>query len=582
MPRSRKIAQCLLAAVVLGLIGPAPARGQDPTAFPDPSTRIYACGIALDRVTEAAEAAEWQAADAAFNQLVDVMDAARADLEPALGAPAAEAFGQAYARLGDLDVALRSEDAVRVRSLGAEILRTLATLGAGGVGSAAGHEAQVTGWQQALQDIAGHLGAGRWIPMRNSALTLYDAIRDQGAGLAQATGADGERQIAIVRVFAMRLFLAALDQDKAAGEAAQAHAALALSRLLERIGAVEVTATPAATENLPRLRAYLSSPGPDGTVAMPIKAEQLPPAGLGSFALEARWSPTQLQLQDVQWSMGRGQTDRDDAAGVVTLRMPQAPTGPSEPTVVATLIFSLRGRTFDPRDYLPAGSIAALDANLAAARRALRLGDLAAVGRALTDAYDLLAPGAGDAAAPTIGDALARAGLADSLSPSVLDMVERVSEPSLRSEAAVVTDQLLEDLGRVESAMDAQLSAYGAALRGPDGTGLPVLIRVLSLTDTSGAEVSPVSGVNGQVLLDAEVPTPPPTVTLLRPTATAGPAAGSAASTGTADAAGPGPVTPRTPGGAGVVLIAAAVLVLALAGTWAVGRGKDGDEAESA
>ena len=124
MPRSRKIAHFLLvAAAAMGRPSAGPAAAQDVTAATDAAPRIYACGIALDRVTEAAEAAEWQAADAAYNQLVDVMDAARADLEPALGQPAAEAFGAAYARLNDLDVALRSEDAVRVRSLAAEIMR---------------------------------------------------------------------------------------------------------------------------------------------------------------------------------------------------------------------------------------------------------------------------------------------------------------------------------------------------------------------------------------------------------------------------------------------------------------------------
>ena len=582
MPRSRKIAHFLLvAAAAMGRPSAGPAAAQDVTAATDAAPRIYACGIALDRVTEAAEAAEWQAADAAYNQLVDVMDAARADLEPALGQPAAEAFGAAYARLNDLDVALRSEDAVRVRSLAAEIMRALATLGTGGLGSFAGHEAQVAAWQQALQEIGGHLGAGRWIPMRNAALGLYEAVQSQGVGLADATGAEGGRQVAIARVFAMRLFVAALDQDKAAGEQARAHAGRALTRLLELMGAVRVTATPAASDGQPRMRAYLSSPGPDGSVTMPIKAEQLPPGGLGSFHLEARWSPEQLQLVDVQWSMGRGETDRDDAAGVLTLRMPQAPTGPSEPTVVATLLFNLRGTQFDPRDYLPAGSPAALKANLDAARRALRLGDLAAVGRELSAAYQLLAPGIDASAAPAIGDALAQAGLPDDLSPLLLVMVERVTEPSLRSEAAVTTDVLLEDLDRFEDSLEATMVSFGRQLRGAEGTGIPVLIRVLSLTDTSGAEVAPVLGVSGQVLLTEASPTP-----TVRPLATAAPTASAAAGvgsgTGTSAAGGNPAAAPAAPGGrggGGVVVILGAVLALALAGAWAAGRRQDGPAA---
>lgn len=569
MSRSCKIAHSLLLlAGALGLGSARPALAQEAQP-PDGAARIFACGAALDRVTESAEVAEWQAADAAYNQAVDVMDAARADLEPSLGPAASAPFALAYARLGDLDVALRSEDAVRVRSLVAEIKLALASLGAGGLGGVTTATAQVAAWQQALQEIAGHRDAGRWIAMRNGALALHDAMQAQGAGLAAATGAEGERSLAVVRVFAMRLFVAALDQDKAAGEVATAHASRALLRLLELLGAVRVTATPSASADLPRLRAYLASPGSDGVVTMPIKAENLPSGGLGSFRLEARWSPAQLQLVDLQWALGRGQTDRDDAAGILRLSLPQAPTGPSDPTVVATLVFALRSREFDPRDYLPQGSSEALRAHLEAARRALRLGDLAAVGRELTGSYLLLAPGAGADAGASIGDALAQAGQPDGLSPVVLGMVERVTEPSLRSEAQVVTDVLLEEIDRLEAAVDAALAAYGTALRGESGDSLPVLIRVLEMTDTSGAALSPVLGVNGQVLLDAAVdPTATP-----RPTSRATGAAGpTGAAPSAAAPAGPAGGSGASGGGTVVIVIAGVVLALALAGAWAAGR----------
>ena len=556
----------LAAALLLGLLRVGASRAQDAPPV-DASARVYACGAALDRVALAAEAAEWQAADGAFNQAVDTMDAARADLEPLLGEAAATAFGVAYLKLGDLDVALRSEDAARVRASVAEIKQALSALGAGGLAAAA-PAAQIGDWQRSLSESAGHRDAGRWIPMRNAALTLYDQVLSGGPAVERATGPEGLTSLAMVRVFAMRLFIAALDQDAQAGRLAEALAAAALDQLLRLMGAERVTATPAQQGDLPQLRAFLVSPDPAGNVSMPLKAEQLPPGGLGAFEAQLRYSPRLLRLLDVTWSLGRGQVDRDDAAGQVALSLAQAPTGPSEDLVVATLTFQLLGRDFQAEDYLPSGAVLAVRDAMAGSRKALRLGDLAGVGRAMTEAYLLLAPTpAGRQTVPrSIGDAFAEAGLPDRLSSPMLAIIEQVTEPSLRSESVVQSDTLLEQLDSVAGTFEASLTAYGQALRGPAEASIPVLLHLSELRDTSGVLIQPARGVGGHVLLDEATPTPAqPTVS------PAGPAT-QARATAAAPATGAPAGGDRPGAGRGALVIVFLVLVLALAGAWLAGR----------
>lgn len=570
-PSIRARGLLLLPALALLLqLSSLPSRAQEQPAV-DASARVYACGAALDRVVVAAEAAEWQAADGAFNQAVDSMDAARADLEPLLGEGAATAFDIAYARLGDLDVALRSEDAVRVRGAVVEIKQALSALGAGGLASGV-PAGQVREWQRSLADAAGHRDAGRWIPMRNAALALYDQVQAGGEAMERATGPEGQASLTVVRVFAMRLFIAALDQDASSGRVAEVRAASALERLLRLLGAERVTATPQQQGDLPQLRAYLASPGVDGSISMPIKAEQLPPGGLGAFEAELRYSSRLLRLLDVAWSLGRGQVDRDDAAGRLRLSLAQAPTGPSEDLVVATLNFQLLEGEFQPDDYLPNGAVGAVRTHLADSRRALRLGDLAAVGRAMTEAYLVLAPSSASAdrdQGRSIGDAFLEAGQPDLLSGPLLGIMERVTEPSLRSESTVASDALLEELDLVERTFEAELAAYGSTLRGPAAASIPVLLQLRELRDTSGALIQPARGVSGHVLLAEATTLPPivattptPRVTTAEPTATV-----------PADAA-PG-LDAGAGAGRGALLIVALVLALALTGAWLAGRHED-------
>lgn len=489
------------------------------TAEP-PSARglVISMAAAFDQVGDRAAAGAWQEADAAYNQAIDAIDTGRSTLETELGPAAIEAFARVDSLLSDLDVALRAEDPTRVRAAVAEIKGELAPLAPGLGGSSAGDAvAIVVAWRDALVGMMALRDAGQWTAMRNAALDVHAEILARGPVVALATGPEGSAQVERLRIFNTRVFAASLEQNPEAAEVAAAYYRQAIDALLTTLGVLPAaTPTPVAGQGM-RFRAFQVEGALASLISMPLVVEDAPSIGLGSFEVLARWSPSALRMTDIQWEIGQGSYRLDEAAGRAELRFPTAPTGPSGDVVIAQLRFEVLEPDFDPRDFLPASEIEALESALDAALEDFRVSNIPRAAARLTEAYDALESGRGRA--ESLYATLDSAGLALPLSKGLLELVDLTSLPSISSEAEVPIDLLVQLVAEARAILDRSLTAYALTLAS-EGS-LPVRIDALAASDTTGAPIPLAPSVHGQVILPASAQDRPPTSVTL-PTLPAG------------------------------------------------------------
>jgi hypothetical protein len=507
----------LLLAVATGLMGltaaaatPAMAQEVSEATAEPPTARGLAIAMAsaFDQVGDRAAAGAWQEADAAYNQALDAIDAGRSTLEAELGPTAIEAFARVDFLLSDLDVALRAEDPTRVRAAVAEIKGELASLAPGLGGSTAGDAvAIVVAWRDALVGMMALRDAGQWTAMRNAALDVHAEILARGPAVALATGPAGAAQVERLRIFNTRLFAASLEQSPEAAEVAAGYYRRAIDALLTALDVLPAaTPTPTAGQGM-RFRAFQVEGTLASLVNMPLVVEDAPSIGLGSFEVLARWSPSALRLTDIQWEIGQGSYRLDEAGGRAELRFPTAPTGPSGDIVIAQLRFEVLKAGFDPREFLPASDIEALESALAAAVEDFRVSNIPRAAARLMEAYDALESGRGQA--ESLYSTLDAAGLASALSDGLLELVDLSSLPSISSEAEVPIDLLVQLVAEVQANLDRSVAAYASTLAS-EGS-LPVLIDAISATDTTGASIGLAPSIPGQIILPASAVLPAPT-----------------------------------------------------------------------
>lgn len=504
-----RVVGMVLAALVAASGFAVPALAQEDAPGPVPADRVRAVADALGALADHAELGAWQAADEAFNDTLDAIEAHRGPLEAELGDAARASFAEIAARLPDLDEALAAEDAPVIRALVDGLVQQLVTLSPAAGERTPVPELQAAGailaWRDALSLIVRLSGEAAWRDMRNAAIDLLDDIARRGPAIARDGGPAVAVELDRLRVFALRLRAAALDQSPEEGARAAALFESGLDRLLAAQGIVPAPTRPAAAIRGARFRAFEVVVPEGGRVQVPIVAEELPEVGLGGFRLRASWDPGALALVDAALEDGGGEVVRDDAAGMVELALAQAPIGPSASTVVATLTFDALASRADPGSYLPVVEVADLRATVREARAEVRLGDVPRAAAALSREYARYVGGADRPG--SLHAVLAGRGVApEPLEAALLRALDVASRPG-------ETDEIVEALDGVVAALDGAVAASFAALGGGVSDGVPVALEALAATDTTGAPLALAPTVAGRVLVGSDLPPtlPPPT-----------------------------------------------------------------------
>lgn len=472
--------RCLLVTGVIAVCAAAPrAAAQDAT--PTVPHRVEALVGAFEQVSARSDAASWQAADAAFNDAVALLDALRAGLVADVGEPALAASSGVDSLLPELVAALDAEDSAAVRAVVALIRSQLRPLAPSGVAPGASPLATrlLLDWRSDLAAALASGLAGRWNDMRDAAGDLSGRMERSGPTVLSATGAAGTPEIQRAVVFTMRVRAAALDRSIGDASAAAAIAEEALAALLR--GASGPTAAAIATTNSPsgiQFRALAGEASPGSVAVVAILADGIPDVGLGAFTLRVRWSSQALTLRDVAWDVGQGSIDRGGGAGTVVLEWPPAPTGPRGSTSVARLTFDVLGESVNPRDYLPATELDALETALAGASERFMSADVAEAGALVMAAY--LDFAAGKKVDGSLWEALAGRGLGAPLEGGLLNLLEALSRPA-------EPDVILERLELVSALLSATVDSYAAPLYMPGQ--VPVVIEALAAFDTRGQAV---------------------------------------------------------------------------------------------
>lgn len=494
-----------LGALAVLALAPMPtARAQEPEApapgAPQPAERVRAVAEALAALADNAELGAWQAADDAFNRTLDALDAHRAPLETELGEVAQTALAELAAALPDLDAALAAEDAPTIRALVTRLTAQLVTLSPDASLPAAAPASQparaVLAWRDALVVIRQLEVAEAWRDMRNAAIDLLDGIARQAPTLTRDAGPEVSTELDRLRVFALRLRAAALDQSHEEGERAARLFDGTLDRLLVAQGILPAPTARAVGETGTRFRAFEVVAAVGERVRVPIVAEGLPDVGLGGFRLRAQWSPEALALVDAVLENGSGEIVRDDEAGTVELALNQAPIGPTGDAIVATLTIDARSAHGDPEAYLPAAELQALRQLGPQTLAQVRLGDVPKAGSALSRAYAGFLEGRdqpGSLYAALDADGISPAPIAEALLRA-LDAASRPGE----------TDEIVETIGAIDRAVDGAVTAHFAVLGGDDG--VPIALEVLSATDTTGAPIALQPASFGRVLVGSDMP----------------------------------------------------------------------------
>ena len=483
-----------LSAVVLAAATLMAQESEPGPPAPAMDTRAAVAAIVepVERVALQAQQGDWQAADAAFNAILDTLDAHRPALESALGDSARLSFARCDALLVDLASALDAEDLARVRAVVALVVSELLSMEPGAVG-AAGTDGTLLAleWHARVEAILALAEASAWRDMRNEAMALTDDIARRGPAVALAAGGEASRHVNVARVFAMRLRSAALSQSRSEARDAAAFLTEALDALLQPQGDAPRPRDSAARRGV-GARAFQVDALPGEVVIVPITLEGVPQIGLGSVRLLAGWSPGALRLVDVAWDAVEGSVVRYDAAGRVEMDVPPAPIGPSGDVVLGRLVFEVLGGRVDPRDYLPSEELAAIEAGAADARVLTTQGDTPRASDALARAYAVLMKGRDRNG--SLYEALHRAGLAAPLAETLLSTLDLVTQPA-------DTDRVFLALRELDERLAATLSAHLAALGGAQG--VPVQVDATSMTDTAGTELPIADSVPGLVRLPA-------------------------------------------------------------------------------
>jgi len=494
-----RAARALGAFLLACIVASHGARAQEP-AGPLPAERVRAVADALAALADNAELGAWQAADDAFNRALDAIDAHRAPLEDALGDPAREAFAAIVAGLPELDAALGVEDAPAIRALVVRLTEQLTTLSPDAGGPAQAPAVPAAGvalaWRDALATIRRIEAAEAWRDMRNAAIDMLDQLARQGPILARDGGPEVAVELDRLRVFALRLRAAALDQSHEEGARAAQLFEEALDRLLAAQGILPAPTATAQADGGARFRAFEVVAALGARVSVPIVVEGLPDVGLGGFRLRAQWSPDSLVLVDAALEDGSGEIARDDASGLVELALPQAPIGPTGAAVVATLTFDALDARAEPEAYLPALELAALRDVAREARAHVRLGDVPKAGSLLSAEYARYVGGRAQAGA-LYAVLASRGGQPDGIADALLRALDLVSQPG-------ETDAIVEALGAIDGAVDVAVQHHFDALGGSDG--VPIALDVLSANDTTGAALVLRPSVAGRVLVGSDLP----------------------------------------------------------------------------
>jgi hypothetical protein len=449
-------------------------------AAQSPGERVQAVAGALSAIGDRAAAGQWPQADDAYNAALDVMDIHQPALEAELGDPARTVFARIAGLLEDLDVALRAEDPARTRAvigyMQAELNRLAPGLADGAVARAPTDT--VLAWRQAGDGIQRLLAAGQFRDMRNASMDLVAAIERGGPAVANVSGPEGARWVNHARIQAMRLRDAALDSSASDGAAAGRLYGEAIAGLLITLGVLPAPTPTRPSDSLVRLHSLSLDSRVGDSVVLPVVLEGLPQVGLGSYRLRARWSPQALKLTNVAWGAAEGNVVRDDAAGVVELSLPPAPTGPRDSAILASLAFDVAASQPDASDYVPAVELAALEDAASAAATAVRLGDVPEAARRLARAYAGFV--AGREQAGSLYRVLDGVGQAQPLADGWLSAVDLASQPA-------PTDVLAAAIADLPAKLDAALAERLKQLA-PEG-GIPLAFEVLSVTDTTGRTV---------------------------------------------------------------------------------------------
>lgn len=505
--RARRALPWILASVALAWGGRA---GLAQTVEPSPAVadhvaRLSVIAAAFEAIAERAALGDWQGADAAYNVAVAALDAERPPVEAALGEPAAAAFGQVEALLADLDEGLRGEDTARVRSAVSGIAAALATLAPELAPAALPRDATaiVLAWRDALPGLMTFGQAGQWIDMRNAAIALRDGIAGDARPVEQALPEEARPLVGRARLFADRLFIAALDQSSGDADAAAGLFSESVDAILVALGALPPPTPRPAPEGATRFRMVEVRGAVGDVVSLPIVGERIPSLGLGSYALGIRWSPEALRLADLRWELGEGTLRRDDAAGTAELTLPQAPSGPEGTAVLAQLAFEILSDRAEAADFLPAEALGPIQEAMPEALEAIRLGNLPAAATTLARAHAGLMQGRGRPG--SLYESLAAHGLAEPLAESLLNAVDLATQ-------AVETDRIVVAVDQAEGALADTLEAYQAAAA-PAGR-LPIGLELRSATDTLGAPIETLPSIPGAILVTGGAagdrsPTPP-------------------------------------------------------------------------
>jgi hypothetical protein len=405
------------------------------------------------------------------------MDAQRQPLQDAVGPPVTEAFARVEGLLVELDEALVAEDVTQVRAVVGFIRAALAPL-APDLGFAVPSEEAadtVLRWRRAPDTILALAEAGRWRDMRNAAIELTGDITRRGPSVIGAAGEGSEHQVQVARVFAMRLWAAALDQSKSDADLSARFFLEAADSLLVDLGVLPTPAPTVDSASRLLLRVYTVESDVGEIATIPLVAEGIPHVGLGSYRLRVRWSPASLRLAGVTWDVGEGSLLRDDAAGTVDLALPPAPTGPSGDEVLARLEYEVLAPDYSVEGLLPANQIESLRESIALATDHISQADIPKAASVLTSAYTRYVDGAERPG--SLFSLLAAFGLADQLAMRLLIAVDLASQPA-------DVDVTVSAVSMVAQALESTLQQYRVNL----GliADLPVTLEVMELTDTRG------------------------------------------------------------------------------------------------
>lgn len=528
----RVLLPCVRLAAVLAILAalgsglPKAAQAQEPVpaqpageASPDSvmADAVAAVVEAFERLAARAAEGDWQAADAAFNDVLDALDAYGPMIESSLGEAGVAALARLDPLLDALAAGLDGEDAVAVQAGAARaVAEVTGLLPSAGVPAEAELDLTVVDWRARVDAILALGEAGAWRDMRNAAMDLAADVSDRGPAVTRLAGTSSAPQVDVLRVFAMRLRMAALDQSLSDARTAAGFAIEALDALsglpAPSEGGGNASPATGVTARVYQVRGELGS-----VLVVPVVLEGVPQIGLGATTVEIGWGPTALRLVDVSWDVGAGTLVRDDEAGRVDLSLPPAPVGPSGDVILARLRFEVMGDRIDARDYLPRDTVTVLESASASAREWVRAGDTPRASAALASAYAALMAGRGEP--DSLYAQLERDGLIEALRLSLLRALELATQPA-------ETDRIVVALREWEARMSATWAAHLAGMGGSQG--VPITILVQSMYDTAGGELPVRESLPGLVLFSEGV------VRM----GTAGPADGARIANGTPSATG--------------------------------------------